>query len=352
MRVRAHKMEGTMSGNDVFERPLGKRTARTFITLAAAVVVAGGGLATGAGAVAQEYPDSSVTMFVGFAPGGGSDVTGRIISEALEERLGEPVVVENRPGAGSTIAADHVANSEPDGYTLMYMSSDGISLGAALRPDLTYEPLEDFDFIARMVGFPYIIAVHPDVPVESLEDLVEYAEENPNAIRYGSSGVGSGPQMATELIAHSVGIELEHVAFDGAAPAATAAVGGHIEMVVAAPSTIQSHYESDALRVIGVTGEDRHPNFPDAPTLAEAGLPENIITIWWGVVAPAGTPEPAIERLRSAMADIAEDDEVGERLSDLGYDIIYLDAPDFREFAEEDIERWTGIARDAEITLD
>jgi tripartite-type tricarboxylate transporter receptor subunit TctC len=310
------------------------------------------GMAVASPGLAQDYPNRPVTMVIGFAPGGGSDVTGRIISAALQERLGQPVVPDNRPGAGSTIAADIVANADPDGYTLMYMSSDGISLGAALRPDLPYDPLGAFEFVGRIVGFPYIIAANPDLPFDTLEGMIAYARENPNDLRYGSSGVGSGPQMATELIAFSAGVEMEHVAFPGAAPAAVATVSGEIEIVVAAPSTVQAYGESGQLNILGVTGLERHPNFPDAPTLAEAGLEEMEITIWWGVVAPAGTPEPILAALKAALADVAADAGVAEQLANLGFDLIYLDAEAFRQFAEEDIERWTVTAREANITLE
>jgi tripartite-type tricarboxylate transporter receptor subunit TctC len=301
---------------------------------------------------AQDYPTGPVTMVIGFAPGGGSDVTGRIVSAALQERLGQPVVVDNRPGAGSTIAADHVANATPDGYTLMYMSSDGISLGAALRPDLPYDPLGDFELISRMVGFPYIIAAHPSVPFDTLSGMIDYARANPDALRYGSSGVGSGPQMATELIAFTAGVEVEHVAFQGAAPAAVATVAGEIEIVVAAPSTVQGYAEAGQLKVLGVTGTERHPNFPNAPTLAESGLPPMEITIWWGVVAPAGTPAPVLERIETALADVAADPAVNEQLKKLGFDMIHLDSAGFRKFAEEDIERWTKTAHEANIKLE
>ncbi len=303
-------------------------------------------------AMAQDYPAKPVTMVIGFAPGGGSDVTGRVVSAALEKRLGQPVVVENRPGAGSTVAAKYVADAEADGYTLMYMSSDGVSLGAALRPGLSYSPLEDFDYVARIAGFPYIVAVNPELPVKSLKELVDYAKANPGKLRYGSSGVGSGPQMAAELFAHSNGIEMEHVAFQGAAPAVTATIGGHIEVVLAAPSSIQQFGESGQLRVLGVTGSERHPNFPDAPTPVEDGLPELVVTIWWGVVAPDGTPEPVLERLRTAMAEIAEDPEVAAQLNKLGYDVIYLDHEAFATFAAEDVAQWTETAKNAGITLD
>jgi tripartite-type tricarboxylate transporter receptor subunit TctC len=303
------------------------------------------------GAAAQDYPTKPVSMYIGFAPGGGSDVTGRLVSAALQQRLGQPVVPENRPGAGSTIAADLVANAAPDGYSLMYMSSDGVSLGAALRPDLPYDPI-GFEFVARMVGFPYIIAAHPDAPFNTMQELIEYARANPSKVRYGSSGVGSGPQMATELVSYLAEMKLEHVAYAGAAPAATAAVAGEIELVVAAPSTVQSHAAAGSLKVLGVTGLKRHPNFPDAPTLAEAGLKETEITIWWGVVAPKGTPENVLSKLREALADTAKDEAFRTQLADLGYDIIYLDSADFRSFAEQDIVRWTETAKTANIKLE
>jgi tripartite-type tricarboxylate transporter receptor subunit TctC len=313
---------------------------------------AAAGLAVPAAAQDQSYPTRRITMVIGFAAGGGSDVTGRIISEALQRRLGQPVVVENRAGAGSTVAARLVASAPPDGYTLMYMSSDGVSLGAALRPDLPYDPIGAFAFISRMVGFSYVIAAHPRVPFNSLSGMIEHARRNPNALRYGSSGVGSGPQMAAELIASTAGIRLEHVPFRGAAPAAAATVSGDIEIVLAAPSTVQTLIEAGQLKVLGVTGLARHPNFPTAPTLAESGLPPMEITIWWGVVAPAGTPAPVLRRLETALTEIAADSAVNAQLTRLGFDTIHLDGAAFRRFAVEDIERWTRTARAANIRLE
>ncbi|HEV7268240.1 MAG TPA: tripartite tricarboxylate transporter substrate binding protein [Falsiroseomonas sp.] len=300
----------------------------------------------------SDFPTQSLRLVVPFAPGAGSDISGRVVAEALGQKLGQPVIVENRPGAGSAIGVGQVARARADGYTLLWSASDGLSIAAAVKPALPYKVPEDFAYIARVAGFPFILATSPQLPVRTLQELIDHARANPGRVRYGTAGVGSGPHMATELFARRAGISVEHVPFGGIAPALNAMLAGDVQMAFGAPPAIKPSYDGGLLRVIAVAGEARHPLFPEAPTTAEAGLRGVEMSIWWGLVAPAATPEPALARLRRAANEMNADPDFAARLRRLGFDHMPLAGEAFRSFVVEDLERWRETAAAANIRLD
>jgi tripartite-type tricarboxylate transporter receptor subunit TctC len=302
-------------------------------------------------AMAQNYPSQPVKLVVPFAPGGGSDILGRLTAELLTPYLGGNIIVENKPGAAATIGADFVAKSKPDGYTLLFAASDSLSIGPALKSNLPYKSPDDFAFIGRVSGFAYIITVNPKMPINNLQELVAYAKANPGKLRYGTSGVGGGPHLASALFAKATGIEMVHVPFNGTAPAITAAMGGHIDIVFGAPS-LKSYVDAGSLRAVGITGEKRHPDFPNVPTTAEAGLPPVVTTIWWGLVAPAATPEPVLAKLRKALDDMIKDPATKERMAKVQYDPYPAQADEFKAFVVKDIAQWTDVAKSANIKVD
>lgn len=300
---------------------------------------------------AQDYPAQPIRLVVPYAPGAGSDLLGRLTAEALTARLGQPVVVENKPGAGGAIGTDLVVKSRPDGYTLLWASSDGVAILPAVKSSLPYKVPDDFSFVARITGFSYFVVVNPKLPINSLSELIAYAKANPGKLRYGSIGIGSGPHMATALIAKSAGIEMVHVPFGGVAPALTAALGGHIDLALGAASSVKPYVDAGTLRALAVTGSERHPLLPAVPTLAESGLPLVVISNWWGLLAPAGTPEPALARLRKATAEMVKDAKTVERLGALGYQFTYLEGAAFKDFAVKDFEQWKAVAKSANVAI-
>ena len=307
-------------------------------------------LGFGLRAHAQSYPSQPIRLVVPFAAGAGSDLLGRFTAQQLTPRLGQPVIVDNKPGAGSAIGVDIVAKAKPDGYTLLWTASDGASIAPAVKPALPYKVPDDFQFIARISDFAYIVTVNPKLPIHSLAELIAYAKKNPGKLRYGTAGIGSGPHMATELVAKAAGIEMIHVPFGGIAPAINAALGGFVDVIFGAPS-LKPHTDAGNLRAIAMTGRERNPNFPNVPTLAEAGLPNLVVTIWWGILAPAATPAPVVARLRQVTDEMMKDPKTAEGLRAIGYEPSYLPHDAFREFVVKDIEQWKSVARSSNITI-
>ena len=316
---------------------------------AAAVVVA---LGAAPAALAQDYPKAGVVkIVVPFLPGAGNDLLGRLTAEQLTPRLGQTVIVENKAGAGSMIGIDFVAKSKPDGYNLVWAASDGITILPAVKANMPYRVPEDFSYIARIVQLPFVLAVSPRLPVKNVAELIAYAKANPGKVRYGTSGIGGAPHMGTALMEKSAGIEMLHVPFAGISAVITALRGDTIDIALITPPTVKPHTDSGAFRAIATTGKVRHPLFPDTPTLEEAGLPGVVVVVWYGILAPAGTPEPVLARLRSEVADILKDPKVVARLDSLGYQISFLPGNEFRDYLVADLEQWRKVAREANVKL-
>jgi tripartite-type tricarboxylate transporter receptor subunit TctC len=299
---------------------------------------------------AEDYPNRPIHLVIPLPPGGGTDTLGRYIAQALSARIGQPIVPENRPGAGGIIGTAAVAKAKPDGYTLLWTSSDGISMAPVLKRNLPYKVPDDFTYVARISDFAYIVTISPKLPIHSMKELVAYAKANPGKLRYGTSGVGSGPHMATELLSKATGIEMLHVPYVGIGPAIAAALGGTVDVILAAP-TIKSQTDAGALRPLATTGKKRNPDFPNLPTLPEAGMPDLVVTIWWGIMAPAGTPEPILNKVRAAAADMMRDKAVLDGMRKLGYDSAYMPHDAFSAFVTQDTAQWANAAKTANIVV-
>jgi tripartite-type tricarboxylate transporter receptor subunit TctC len=303
-------------------------------------------------ATAQEYPKAgAVKIVVPFLPGAGNDLLGRLTAEHLTPRLGQTVIVENKAGAGSAIGIDYVAKSKPDGYNLVWAASDGVTILPAVREKMPYRVPDDFSYIARIVQLPFVLAVSPRLPVKTVPELIAYAKANPGKVRYGTSGIGGAPHMGTVLMEKNAGIEMLHVPFAGISAVITALRGDTIDIAMITPPTVKPHTDAGSFRAIATTGRVRHPLFPDTPTLEEAGLANVVVVVWYGILAPAGTPEPVLTRLRNEVADILKDPKVTTRLDALGYQVSYLAGNDFRDYIVQDLEQWRKVARDANVKL-
>jgi tripartite-type tricarboxylate transporter receptor subunit TctC len=303
-------------------------------------------------AIAQDYPNHPIRLIVPFPPGAGNDLMGRITAQALTNILGQSVFVENRGGAGSQIGLDVIAKSKPDGYTLGWSASDGISMLPAVRPSVPYRVPESFSFIARITLLPAIVAVTPKLPIQSMAELVAYAKANPGKLRYGSAGIGGGSHLETELLDRTVGIQMLHVPYSGISGAVAALLSGDIDVLLAAPSSIKPLADAGTARVLATTGPERHPLFPNAPTLAESVPGHLAITLWYGVLGPPGIPQLILDRLESAIAQMLKDPVIVEKLAALGYKPEFLAGDAFKDFVVQDLSQWKQVAKEANIQLE
>jgi tripartite-type tricarboxylate transporter receptor subunit TctC len=299
-------------------------------------------------ASAQDYPTRPITFVVGFPPGSSSDIVARNLGQRLGEKLGKPFVIENKPGAGSIIAAQTVAHAQPDGYTILIAPSGTIAINPALYKSLPYDPLKDFAFVAHTASFPLILVVAPQSPVQSVKDLIRLAKENPERFTFASSGVGTSIHLAGELFKAEAGIKMTHIPYKGPALAVTDIMAGHVDMIFSDPGTVVELVKSGKLRAIGVTSKERFPVLPDVPTIAEAGVPGYDASSWHMIVAPKGTPAPIVNRLHDAFKAVIALPEVKQQFLSVG--LVAADTPDeagLRKFAESETVRWTRIVKQA-----
>jgi len=320
----------------------------TAIAAAALVAV----LAPTVPAAAADWPAKPIRLISPYTPGGGNDITARILAEALSPRLGQPVVVENRGGAGGLVGSDFVAKSAPDGYTLLFASCDTITMSPALKVNMPYRIPDDFTYIARTNENGMTFAINAKLPVTTMAEFVAYAKANPGKLRFGSNGLGAAPHLAVELFMKQAGVKMLHVPYKGVSNAMTDLLGGHIDMVPLTPITIAPYLTSDSLRIIGYTGAERHPLIPKVPTLAESGLPQATVTVWYSMVAPAHLPPEIADRLRREIAAVLADPVVKSKLEKLGSSVAPLYGDAFEKQVIEDFKLWKQIGKDENIVLD
>ena len=283
-------------------------------------------------AQAQTYPTRQITLVVPYAAGGGLDLLARLLAQKLTERLGKPVVVENRPGGGTTIGAASVAKAAPDGYTIMLGTSSAFAINVTLRKNLPYDPAKDFAPIILTSNAPFILLVNPDQPVHSVADLVKLAKEKPGKLSYGSAGPGSPQHLSMELLKSMTGINLVHVPYRGDAPALTDLVAGHIPTQFAEPTPVLALLREGKVRALGVSSATRLPPAADIPTLAESGVPGFDFVSWQMIVAPTGTPKPIIDRLHAEFKDIIKLPEIQKEFASTAR--IGVDSPSPAELAQ------------------
>jgi tripartite-type tricarboxylate transporter receptor subunit TctC len=307
---------------------------------AAAVLM---GLAGASQAQAQDFPNRPITLVIPFAPGGSTSIVGRVIADKMSQLLGQGIVVDNRPGAGGTVGTKAVAKSEPDGYTILLGYTGTLAIGPSLYRNAGYDPRKSFAPIGLIGNAPSVLAVHPSFPANSVAELIAYARANPGKVNFGSAGVGSVNHITGEYFARSAGITLVHIPYKGTGPALTDLLGGHIPMALAPIPAVHANVAAGLLRALAVTGKTRSGLLPDVPTISEAGLTGFEASLYYGLVAPAGTPQAIIERLSKALQAALVSDEVKKQLALDGTEITFGTPEEYAAFIDRDEKKWAEL---------
>jgi len=302
-------------------------------------------------ASAQTYPSRPIRLIHPFSTGGSADLLARILSQKLTESLGQPVVIENRPGAGGNIGMEAAAKAAPDGYTLVVAYNGTMAINPALYPNLPFDPVKDYAPISMLASSQLALVVHPSVPISSVAELIAYAKSRPTPMSYGSGGSGTGPHLAAELFKSLAGIELLHVPYKGSGPAMTDLLGGHVQLGFLPVITAVPHVKAGKLRVLGVTGAGQLAAVPDWPSLAK-GLPGYGYTSWFGLMAPARTPPEIIARLNRAIQQAVKVPDVAERFSGEGLELVTSTPAEFATFIAAELRKWDKVVKDAKIKLE
>lgn len=302
---------------------------------------------------AEAWPARPPHLVLPFPPGGTADVLGRTLADRLGAAIGQPVVVENRPGASGTIAAEAVARAAPDGYTIFLGTQGTHAANAALFRRLPYDPARDFVAIAPLAMVPNLLVVHPAVPARNVAEFIAYAKANPGRLRFGSSGNGTSIHLAGEMFEAASGVEMEHVPYRGSAPAQTDLIAGRIELMFELlPGTI-GLIRAGSVRPLAVASRARMAALPDVPTFIEAGVPGFVTGAWFGVFAPAGTPDPAVRRIAAAMAGMTgPGGSLLARLGELGAEPLTSTPEEFAAFVVSETARWAEVVRRSGARLD
>jgi tripartite-type tricarboxylate transporter receptor subunit TctC len=313
-------------------------------TLFCATVVLGlsGGLA---GVQAQTFPSRAITLVIPFAPGGSTSIVGRVIADKMSELMGEKVVVDNRPGAGGTVGTKAVAKSDPDGYTIALGYTGTLAIGPSLYKNAGYDPRRDFAPIGLIGNAPNSLVVHPSFPAKTVAELIAYAKANPGKVNFGSAGAGTVSHITGEYFARSAGITLVHIPYKGTGPALTDLLGGHIPMAFAPIPASHPSVSAGLLRALAVTSTTRSSLLPDVPTMSEAGLSGFDASLYYGLVAPAGTPRPIIDKLNEGLQAALASSEVKKQLGLDGTEITPGTPEDYANFIDKDERKWSQLVK-------
>ncbi len=301
---------------------------------------------------ADTWPSRPLKLIVPFPPGGAADAVGRIYAEKLSEALKQPIVIDNKPGAGSAIGGDIAAKSAPDGYTLSLAPAGQLTVVQHIQKPLGYDPLKDFAPVSTLAQVAYVIAAHPSVPATDLAGLVKLAKAKPGALSYSSCGNGTLCNLTGELFKVSAGIDLLHVPYKGSAPAITALLAGEVQLASDTLTVLAPQAKAGKVRALAVTGKERSPLLPDVPTVAEAGYAQAVSTSWFGLALPAGTPQPIVDRLATELAVISRQPDLRKRLADLGLDTLNSTPAQFAALIRSDHAKWGEVIQRAGIRGD
>ena len=322
------------------------KTAARYAALAVALTAAG--LAQ---AAANDYPTKTIRVIVPLAPGGGSDYTARFLAPRLSERLGQSIIVDNRPGASGVVGTDLVAKATPDGYTLLLAYSTHAQ-SAQLFSKLPYDPIKDFQPITIVMMTPLTLQVHPSVPAKTTKELIAYAKQNEGKLNYGSSGPGSSPHLTMELFDSLAGIRMNHIPYKGVSQYITAQLQNEVQLSLANMFTTMPHWKAGRLRIIATTGAKRMEALPDLPTIAESALPGFESQTWYSYMAPAKTPRPVVMKIQQAIHAIVFSPEVKKQFVDQGNEPLVNTPDEFAKIVKADADKWGAIGRKLGVKLD
>jgi tripartite-type tricarboxylate transporter receptor subunit TctC len=301
---------------------------------------------------AQPYPSKPIRLVVGFAPGGNTDVVARVVGQKLGERVGQQVVIENKAGAGGTIATGEVARAAPDGYTLTMGTTTTHAIAVAAYQNLTYDPSADFEPIAQVAVAPYLLVVPSKTPAGDLKEFVALVKSQPGKFNYGSAGQATTTHLVMATFAHRAGLDMVHVPFKGNAPATTAVLGGQIEVLFGALPPLLPHVKAGTLRALAISSAKRSPSMPDVPTVAESGYPGFDIALWLGFFAPKGTPAPVVKRLESELLQIARSADLKDVMDKQGLEANAGSAADLAKLVKTEIETYKSVFKAANIKME
>jgi len=302
--------------------------------------------------MAQTFPDRPITLVVPNPPGGLVDTSARLLSEPLSRVIGQPVIVDNKPGASGNTAYQYVAKAKPDGYTLL-ISYSGYHVGnPALMDKLPWDPIKDFSPVALLTVSTNVIAVHPSVPVNNLKEFIAYAKANPGKLNYASQGNGSVSHIGTEIFKQTTGVDMVHVPYKGSGAAIQDVLAGQVQVFISTPPSLMQHIQSGKLKGLAVTGKSRHPGMPNVPTTTEAGLPSFQLESWVALYAPSGTPAPVITKLTDSVKQSLAMPEVKERAEAAGVELRYLNPTAMDALLKKELPYWNKAIKAAHITLD
>jgi tripartite-type tricarboxylate transporter receptor subunit TctC len=303
------------------------------------------GLVLTAAASAQDYPIRPITLIVPYAAGGGNDVMARIVADKMGAALGQPIVVENRGGAGGSIATRAVAHAPADGYTLGLGGTGTLAIDPSLYPNVGYDPRKDFAPIGLIATSALVVLVHPSVPAKTIPELIALAKQQPGKLAFASAGVGSGIHLGAELFAYMAGIKLTHIPYKGSAPALTDLLGGHVQIYFSSLPPAIGLVQDGKVRALAVTGPERSKIFPDLPTVAEAALPGYAAVLHYGIVAPARTPKPVVDKLAAALRTAIASPDVARKIATDGAEVMGMTPAEYAADIDREETKWSEVVR-------
>ncbi len=328
---------------------LGRRRTSALVL----AMLLGNGLPAIGMAQANGFPSKPVTLVVPFAPGGPTDAMARTLANAIKPVLGQTMLVENKPGAGGNIGADLVARAEADGHTLLFGTSGPLAINVSLYNKIGYDPLKSFAPILRLGHLPNVLVVHPSVPANNVKELIAYAKAQPGKLSYASSGNGASSHLAGVLFNLRTGSEIQHIPYKGTGPALNDLLGGQVSMSFTDVLTALPHIKAGKLRILGVTSANRSRSLPDVPTLMEQGVPDFDVSVFFGVVAPAGTPKDVVQRLNSALSQVLQQPEVRQGLTAQGLEMASDLAPEqLASFLQKEVPKWREVVKASGAKVD
>ncbi len=343
-------MNGAARSNNPPGHAQASQRVRTITgTIICAVLLSG---ATIAPLSAQPYPHKPLRLIIPFpGGGGGADYVGRVIGQKLAERLGQPVVIENRPGAAGNIGIEMAAKAQPDGYTIV-LTTPSISISPSLYKKLAYDPVRDLAPISLVAEIPNLFLVRPSLPVTNLREFVDYARANPGKLNFGGSGIGSSTHLATVLFMSLAKVNLVNVTYKGSAQALIGMLGGEIDVIVIGPTAAMPQIQAGRVRALAVLRNERLPSLPNVPTIKEAGVDNSEVTTWYGILAPAGTPRDIINRLNAEWIRIAAMPDTLEKMQNAGVETLSGTPEQFAALIKAEIARWAKVIKDANLSIE